>query len=84
MWFGEYRWREWFAALLGAVRDFGTDLIVLQEVTPCHLQSLLTDTRVRRESIEMIRIRPIYEDRLEVFLSDHFGFAGRQLILCCD
>ena len=49
VWFGEFQWRERFAALLGVVRDCDPDLIALQEVTPRHLQYLLEDSWVRRE-----------------------------------
>lgn len=49
VWFGEFLWRERFAALLDVVRDCGPDLIALQEVTPAHLQCLLTDSWVRSE-----------------------------------
>ena len=49
VWFGQFFWRDRFAALLGTVRDCGPDVIALQEVTPRHLQYLLTDSWVRRE-----------------------------------
>jgi len=49
VWFDEFLWRERFATLLGIVRDCDPDLIALQEVTPRHLQVLLSDSWVRRE-----------------------------------
>jgi endonuclease/exonuclease/phosphatase family metal-dependent hydrolase len=42
-------WRERFAALLDIVRACRSDLVALQEVTPRHLEHLLTVEWVRRE-----------------------------------
>jgi tyrosyl-DNA phosphodiesterase 2 len=49
VWFGEFLWRERFAALLDVVRACRPDLVALQEVTPRHLEYLLTVEWVRRE-----------------------------------
>ena len=48
VWFGEFMWRERFAALLDIVRDCRPDLVALQEVTPRHLEHLLAVEWVRR------------------------------------
>ena len=47
VWFAEYLWRERFAGLLDTLRDWDPDLIALQEVTPRHLQHLLSLRWVR-------------------------------------
>lgn len=49
VWFGEYLWEERFTALFDLVRECRPDVIALQEVTPRHLQHILTLEWVRRE-----------------------------------
>jgi tyrosyl-DNA phosphodiesterase 2 len=49
VWFGEFMWRERFAALLDVVCACRPDLVALQEVTPRHLEYLLAVDWVRRE-----------------------------------
>lgn len=48
LWFGEHRWEERLAALLGLVRDCQADVIGFQEVTPRCLERILAEDWVRR------------------------------------
>ena len=49
LWFGEHQWEQRVGALLRLVRQCRPDVIGLQEVTPSHLQRILSEDWVRRD-----------------------------------
>lgn len=49
IWFGEFRWRERFGALMDLLRACRPDVVALQEVTPRHLEDISAAPWVRRD-----------------------------------
>jgi len=49
IWFGEHRWRERLAHLLGLVARCEPDIVALQEVTPRQLEHILAAEWVRKD-----------------------------------